>query len=748
MALLKPTGKLIVGAPNHDGHITRYGLGRDWRPRPDWIMRGCEYIEPLGAIAPSGLLVPQEMTLTPGGLFTASVNDAFREINVSGNPVVTWLEFYDGSVYTDPDVARGLLTSYYDTWTPNWVLSLVRWCPPIGQGVYSYVIVEMEASVFYAGSWVDGFASLVLPLQDAAGDHDSPFLHTIRTAEFVSSYNVLTEGRILAQGSRSSSSRQGPAREQWAFEWIEDTNRFTGGHFLIRQLGEHDGKFWHYYARDMRVLTGTVRINVCGNVTALNLSPIRYGESTMTARARYPKGIPIVYDSGLGENAWVDDPEAFAWDGIATLPADWTVTVEDYGISNPHWPQVTFDRGAYGSAYLRPVVWLVTEQSDSIIANADTDTETTEGEHILHALSWSWNRRYRGSEGVAEVHPTPGATPVETWRTNARVEVHLGWQAGAGAGLESTQIAIGYIIPGGIPRGLDGSNENAAPSAPGVRVGAFDVARWPQKDIIDLRQAGGMTVSDWLSMVGNRMGLPASMIDCDVAVADLAIPVTELPSHPAHAPQDGDKWDQHIDAVEAALNIRVGFGKNNDGHLFADAGPPAYDPYTSTIAFTVDYNTTTSEDRIWRIVHNDSGEEFRNLLKITIDPDAAEPSIFYWAEQEATRRAGIGDTWEFAASVEVAQGDVLGDVGRKFDQDHYQWQDTLEWEGPLRPENLLPDAFVEIGECPYVGLTVGDIYQVTDHAVAGQGQGMGLGGTSTLRLVRVYPTDEGPYSDA
>jgi len=69
--LTTPEFGLQVASPHLHGLKTHFGLYRDWRcysegySRGDetpWEMRNVEFIEPLKAIAPSGLVRPRDMT--------------------------------------------------------------------------------------------------------------------------------------------------------------------------------------------------------------------------------------------------------------------------------------------------------------------------------------------------------------------------------------------------------------------------------------------------------------------------------------------------------------------------------------------------------------------------------------------------------------------------------------------------------------------------------------------------------------
>jgi hypothetical protein len=65
-----PWGKVILGHPAYDGIETKLGCAWDWRPGETgadgkigctWSQWGCEYIPPLGCIAPMCDVRPREM---------------------------------------------------------------------------------------------------------------------------------------------------------------------------------------------------------------------------------------------------------------------------------------------------------------------------------------------------------------------------------------------------------------------------------------------------------------------------------------------------------------------------------------------------------------------------------------------------------------------------------------------------------------------------------------------------------------
>ena len=725
MALIIPKGKLVVGLPQYDGLVTEFGLARDWRCNERWVGYNCEYIEPLRAIAPVGDIYPADMATAD---WTASWNNRWRERYVSGFPVAQWLEFYDGSIYaagTASSTSAGNLLSDGD-WSPRWALFLQRYTPPSTQGVYSWFAIQQEALWWNGATWADAIFSIFLPLGDDT--YGKPFMHLAYPATHATTFDVLTEGTVLSTYDGGFEREQGPQRLTLTLEYEEDTAKYSGGYVLALFAGAT--KRWAYHNRNLRLSTGQVRVTCNGGIQSFCLAPITY-QRNGTTMPWQEKPMPVV----SGET-WVS---ATTWDTVQSTATDWVVSVAKEGSSQR--PVVSFTRDAYGQTAKRPVLWMANEQHDATIANADATTETTEGEAKLQSLTWRWDRTYRGCRGVATFSGFE-SEPFPNWRENAKVDVYLGWQTGAGASITSALVASGYIVPGTLTKLRDGGAFAGDPQLGSVEIGAFDVVRMARKDILDLRQAGGMMVNDFMLMAGNRMGLPTSMIDVAVAVQTLEIPLAELPSAPAFAPQDSDSWAQLFDQIQEACDIRIGFGKDTTGKFFADAGPPTYSHGYSSIAFSIDEDTVTPEDVVYRIEHNRSGDGFRNFVKIIVGPDD-DRAEYYWAEALADREAGIGDDWSrVIVDDDTDRSSGIYDVASKFFSTECVWQDDIVWVGPAR-RDLMPDEFVQITHCDDLGFEVDAVYQITSHEIEVDIEAFDA--RSTIRAVQVYPVLSGEY---
>ncbi len=744
MALVSTTAALGVQPPNADGMISQFGTSLDWRFDPEssqgpWQGIGCEYIAPLRAMGPKGDTSPRDMTLTPA--------DPWRLVNQSGNPTVKWVECTDGEVYSSEASATHTLTIDMPTRSyPNFALSLVRSAPPPGQGVPVYVAVTMQGEVYNQSTeaWDAGEISFVLPMEDADYGLREPFLHAIAPA--TPGYAYLTDGTIISRGRGGCAMRQGERRETWVFEYAlndaydaSDTalSASTGAHFLIRN-GDGDD-YWHCFRRDIRLTQGAdVTLTVCGAVTAVNLTPIRY--TTGSASPVREHWLSRFTDGAPDYNVLAQWATATTWGHVYQPAVGWTVTTADgAGPGRSRKPLLTFtlteDEYGYpakkGAQYYRPIVWYCTMDIPAVIDWEDGTISTTEGQGNMVGNTWEMDVTYRNGRGQAFFRQSQ--TPLYTdWRVNGKASLTLGWDPLASYAIQAREIATGYIPPGGLKRTTDANATE--PHALTVEFATFDEVRLRRKEVEYFRQAGGRTVLDWITAVANRTGFGGT-VSVAPGVADLIIPLAELPSQPNLAPQDGDGWLQHIDEVCKATGLRVGFDDDGSGRLFVDAGTPDYSHGISAIAFTLDHATANPEDDIYRLEPTNSAEEFRNRLLAIYGPSRYRQT-YTAVESDAERLAGIGDDWNRVMVEDDADSPV--EAFTRFIRDHYRMQQFVQWTGPLRPE-LRPDAFVQInGYDDDHDIPDGSIWQIVHVAHESHQEDEVGDALSTIHAVMVY----------
>jgi hypothetical protein len=681
--------KLDIYHPGYFGIETKFGFSADWGLVRAAVLRDMEELTPLNAVAPAGDYSPQDMNLGEGSW---SIDPAgaqyFRPTRVSGAPTAQWLEWYDGEVHSDSEdpmaytgnlFAGSALTQHH----PRFALHLVQYAPPDGQGVGAGLVIALPAVCLAGGEWIEkGWINLVLPVGQS--EYAGPFLNyqTIAEAEGAG------PGRVVSQFDASSQAEEGPRRESWLFEYVEDPARYQGGHILIRRASDL-GNWWHTYMPRGRLEKGTNRawtIAMRGAIQAMNLSLIRYGQRDGYWTAYEPAPIPEVAGS-----EWNRD---VAYGAAASPAAGWLVTaggdVRDEG-KNAYRPVITCRRQYEGSRYDRPVIWYATEDHPAVIGEPQLSSWTTEGMKRLLRVDYTLSADWRGGSGSAEFSEADADVP---WLEGGAVGV---W-------LANTKFATGYIMAEGISRKRVGSRMHGRMQL-GLKLGDFTLVHMPRKEIVDCRCAAGRTVLEWARSVTNRLGLPDNWLYVDPGVATFIVPYPGLPSDMGFLAGDGDSWGSHLDEVCTALGMRWGVDRFANGSLFFDNGPPEY---SGTPDFTLTIGTVTPEDMIWEIENTEGiGDKFANFLK------ACGAREIYAVDSLAKRKL-FGQTW--TKVLRASSTDDPTDRLAGCWLDIHEWKQAILWSGPLRVD-LRPDKFVLIGDPPppNIAIAAGEVYRITEH---------------------------------
>lgn len=714
-----PQGHLVVGYPYYDGLTTVFGLGRNWRFDTEWETRYCEIIEPLQALQPAGDKQPIDMDAADWTV-NGATNTAIRTCKVRGTPVKQWWYFYDGDTY--PAVwPCGLQTQAARF--PTYALHTIRHSPPEGQGIAASIQVSHDCLWRNKwGQWKEAYLTTAYVKECA--EHPSPFLHVVEYDDVTGDYfNVLTQGEILAEFNGGGSSSQGVDTSSWFFEPIIDSagggGNFSGTHFLIRNSADM-GSWWHYYNPDIRLTESKWTVVLQGAKAYFNLSPIRYG-----ANAAYAWPHDGYYLPSAPGSSWEPD---ITWYHTEIEIPGWTVGAQTFNAANAgdYWqdrydsarirPFLSMTRDFESSKYYRPIYWFASEQHDATIAQADTTTESTDGNADLIRLEYTQRQDWRGSSGSAEFRPE-GSQAYSGWRENSKVFCYMGMQTGATTIAEAL-VATGYILPGGITRSRAALDGNQATLT--VKFGDFVTARMPSKEELpDIRQGGGQTIDDstssagrWASMICNRLGLPSTMLDVDSSVDQYIIPLSDpLPSHPSYDKADGLSLSQHMTEVCEFYGLRWGFDKDGDGKLFIDAGPGEYTDGVSTISFTLDEETATEIDVVRSLTYETNVAEWRNCLKAVVG-SGDDGWTAYIVDSLTDRKAGVGDDWWSSLQDQDSRGAPA--LVKLWYDEHRKYEKVIVWESIIRPE-LRVDDFVKVASASYTGITADTVFQIIEH---------------------------------
>lgn len=759
MSLIRTEASIKYGVPDYDGMPEQFGLCRDWRPSEKWRGYNCEYIKPLGAIGPVADARPRSMSDSEwdtAALYNTSWAGRYPAFIDS---VLCW-QFTDGSVYPQGTAAAtsqgGLIAeSWCASVLPRFAFYMIRSMPPAGQGVFTGAHVTVPTIWDDEGTDRPGILTVYWPLaggtpgDDSSKQFSAPFLHHIMIADMDDDgVQIFADGNILATGPGGSSRRQGSGREGWLFEYEEDSSLFEGGHVLIRNTENMD-RWWHFHDSRLRLASKDLwdaagfasgdegystwwkwQIGVQGAIQTVNLTPLLYGAAAGAVWPEEPRPLPHEADSNEVEaDAWDDTA---TWGDLVSDSSGWSVSTAQAS-DGTRRPQTTFTPPV-SAVGRRPVLWLQTEDYSPQFTAAETDPRTdTDGDGYLEGLVWTWGKDWKGSRGSASFYRQDTAI-YPSWEERGSCVLAMGWNSGAGASIDKEDISQAYIVPGGLMRDRVGEDYLGAPGLGPVQFAAYDVAILPDKPLIDLRQAGGMTVEDWAGMVAERLGIPSGKVYVDLSVASQQIPTNAIPSKPHLAAQDGESAGSHIAAVEKAADIRVCWNRSTSYVMWVDGGPPDYNPETSTIALEIDYDTLVEQNMIYNIEHVQTAARSANALKVRYGrEDRLGGQQEYYQAQPAAHRAVYlrGDYWAYYEDPDADRDELVARYGKE----RKAGDGLLAWRMPLRID-LRPDMFVKVTDCPYMDIVADAVYQIETHT-ADQPNA-----ESRLTSVRVYIDDE------
>lgn len=732
--MARPTAEVKVYNNYKTGYISKLGYSTDFFYNDLLDVRGinAELIPSLNCIAPVGTVYPQDMSLTD---WTLTGNGNARITNLAGNPSIAYLEYYDGKVYTSGSAwaDNRVIAQNSNFGYKNFVVNAIRCSPPKGQQIVGGTIVEMKAII----GGEEGRVFLLLPLNGKTqlfklvGDFDTDAQDILNPSNTT----------LISDGDKIKVDNQGVARESWLIETVTDSDRFNGSHIIIRNTKDLS-KYWITYDKDVVVTNTELKLQIFGSVQHINISPIYYQPSSCDiVNARQ---IPNSPDFNYSET----------WYQVDSIATDWTTTVTNvYTNVSPNYfyaPHAVFTPSGGTPKYNRPFIW---STSMLIAATVDTDSssylDTTLDDNELTDVTYTENENWRGSTGSLNFYPKDDILPL--WKRNAPVDISIG------LGVESFTVVEGEETRPANSEEMAAA-EAAARSAMGMlfisdinqeRTGEYlgrthtsidltdyVINRMDRKDIYDMQQAGGSTVTEWFTWIGNRLGLSTdriqissetvvrtiSDVEIECALGDLIIPVGyPIPSTANLAAEDGVSYCQHLDDVCKSLKLRWGW---KDGKLFIDGGRTPY-AEGATISFTLDEDTADADNVVFAIYPEKSQADYRNAFKIKCDPKSEKVSIkvrYITPTQivTANNKTLIGDVFTKYIENSNSQQDLnfYNDIINTYGLDV---PIEITFETDLK-QTLRPEMFVKIGQIGHLGLIANSIFRITEasHYLSGR----------------------------
>ena len=756
---IAPVGIISRTPPNEWGLVESYAWGRDYRPDAEhWYRLGVEYIEPLRAFANVMWPVMADMEWEDdGGDWEQAKGDYWTVCKPFGYPAVQHLMMSDGGAYLNSQTADKQHTARALTsWAPNWFLTCQRMPPPFGQGIWPQVVVQMPAEVYahledpddpgeFVTQWWPAWLSLYLPLRPYGDETPlpSPVLHVMpKDADYPGDgifYYVNTDGYIVATCDRAGKRSQmeaasgEPSRECVSFQVLEHGEYQGKARHLIKIGLTGADDFWYTAQEGLRVLTSTPHdgetpegewqdfaVYVIGHVAAFALGTLAAGAgSVQYATADVPP-----------DDVDLTDLECDVTTG--DVPTGWEITAvnEPYKAGGVQvrvsWEPDTY---AYGYTADQPtLVYLATADAPAVISNEDdTEPETTEAATRLVALEWTRNRQHKGCTGSARFRPDFD-TLYSDWSPNDCLEITAGWDAESD--LPAEQQMRGYLLTP--VRAVDGER-SAGAAEYAIQFGDYVAARMRgHKPCVDMPQAAGRNLADWFRACWERMGIPDTYVDVVLSAESETIPTADLLSDEQFAPRDGTGMEQHLDEVVFACGYRWGVAR--DGRPFL-AEAYTYEHGVSPIAFTLDEETATEEDVLWRVEHERDLSDHVDRFKVTVGRDEQVTELYQGRTLE-DRLAGSGDSFEAVVNYEDYR-DASASHARLL-QEMSERSRRLTWTSIARPD-LDGGDYVLVDTAQFVGVEAGTVFQVdTIRNVLAEG----LRGECSCTAVVVYEPDE------
>jgi len=699
MGLLQGICRVQINYQDADGMIAQYGhgFGKTWKfddVKPGEIWHGnraqvqrtqvwdyaggdCEVIPEIGGAAPRGVATPYNMTLDNWTVESG----LWRDTVITGQADKDFLWYYDGN----PDQS-GVVTSVAEFW-PNLAFYLRHYSMPYNQTEEVFISI-----IFYGNDGADErpkgssgyYYAYYLPLF-APDTFKYARLCRVLATTFDARQALGQDGLQVATDTIDEWQRGAmrPIGQQEASLADAFTVENTDGHLLLSWAEVNATWLWRPEG-GVELERGKIGIAVQGHPVQVRVLPIEY-----------PTSATLQPYSSLTIPYWMNETHGYYFLGSRPTGTAITVTGSGAAATNPDYPKITFT----GPKYKRAVCYAVYQLHDPEFTAARSTSEwlfdgSETGTRPVISAQGSVNNSWRGASCDLELRC---GLDEFVWKGNEKVTVDVDWETVTtsytpGDTFGTDRQFTGYIKE----QHRERTPDDLAHVHLQLHCQDGIAARLDgKKKMANRAAAGGMDAYIYLRHLLLCCGVAAANIDLSELISaglpDLDSGILE-----------GDllfDYRPETEAVmaldEMARSLGMFFGVDNEGSYFVKERPE-YVAGTSIISFTLDDDTITTADFLYRVTAERGHDEFRNYI-LAICGQGAEVRNWLgvdWTSHAITSATDFmgDDWWEVLVETDSTNPALIGQKRMDEVTKHCR---IIGWESPGKAD-LWPDDFVKV----------------------------------------------------
>lgn len=657
MSTVRPNAKLTIDNPDADGLLSKHGFGYDWRFQFD--AQANPSAAPhfrAGWLLDNCEIIPSIQALGLRG-YAVKADMSLDDWTVLYGQGYWREETPKGRpavrwlAYTDARANQYGSVMSNGIFEPRVAVWLIRFLPPPDQADPVFVEITLHGETV---SYV-----LQVPLHDQT--YKYPRLHRDlgEGPELVDEWQVAAGRGIVLSND--------VVVQAW---WIEETD----GLLIISAEGADEPWVYEPENDDLRPQAGHVTVTFRGHCGLFNLQPISYPASGTAKPARY---MPVP--------DWMNASDA-NYLAVVSPRGEGTVSVADDSRGDYlHRPAVTLTAS---HPHRRPIVYAVHQYHRPTFSAPRSSPEGTAGRAEL--LHLTWTRRWpRGWEFRAVLRDPEGHW-ADRAKLNCKCTVEAGWDG------DYQPIMVGYLQRPGQTRGADSQKRLELEGRDYVLARLVDkkYCAWPCSP-------DGWVLAEWVRWMLNRAGVPDDLLD--ITDDGYIVPRQRRKQTQFEFRHDTPLL-RALDEVLASHNWLLWI--KPDGKIAVGPEPQ----YSGTPDFTLDEDSMTADDVIYRIEATSEGEP-RNYVAVFYGTDVVAE---IWHDEASHRDPSdpdfIGDDWwrvvvepDQPAPAQRAQALLLQSMRRR---------QLLRWETVGKP-SLKPGDFVKV-EVDGIGVPSGTIFRIIE----------------------------------